>query len=882
MRYSSYIMSNLHPIEGRLQDIKLEDILNNPGLNRIYSQIIEEPLLAKENKKKLFDDGIESLKSSNEGLLNYLKLSQKMIKNLSKEEKILHENLILSDLPNVHDLSQVVSEDYLNLVGDILTNLSKRRMQAFTMESYLIEMITRPFLKNDFLKDKQLIGRYLTLINDFTDGEFNANVSRVMESIPLLLNSDVEPPLLKKYIGYMKQIDRQYNSAQKFSTGIDFLAMPLIDKEIAEEMSFENKFNEINLDLYYSVTSDFLKKDINYGEIVMRDLSTIIQLRENHIDDYVNFMHNLMNYSEDNVLNGVRDISHNFYKLKEDIIPQFVDDVIFSTKMLGYLDQEFVDGYMRLLLGEDLPIEQKTRTEKTLELILDQRQIIKEAKEEVYKSLYKQQKRFNEEKIKEGRVWDISQLSRLWYKGRQKAEAILKAIEPKDNSTLVGFINRVIDDYKRKIQQKHLEAGIESEPFNLNLIDLGCGDGTKAIEIIKSLKEKVDNINLRLVDNSKEMLNKARINAYLNGLESDIFEYNLEDLIDSRIIEHSPFFSSGDSPLRYRILEPEVDFKQLKFVPTGRIDCRSILDQRDSSRFKEISPVVYLFLGQTLGNFSDTNGLLSSLISLLNPSDLIVIEVDVRKDFEKYLKSEEFMKLFLLDLGLNPDLILDELGKSSYEIILHSGRDNSNVLEAYFSLNSDVILTNNKDLIFKEGDKIKVGFSKEFNPSYFRNYFQGVCEPISIIHQNSMTADSVFLCNSNISHLYKNHLFKSDSKLFVCYAGMGLINIPKQIEKIRYTEKIQNKYLFFDREKIEGKLGLLGLDPLDYRVQGVSSKQEYVGVYLMARDKDLSFGGKSFKLKKGETICFYDNGKIKVKDSDLYKRYKINPFRKRK
>ena len=869
--------------------IGLESIVNNIELNRIYSQIIEEPIFEEKDKKKIFDEGIEELGLSEDQCFNYLKLSQKIIHNFSMDEKSRDDGRFLFNLPPINYLSQVVSENHLNIVADILTNISKRSILPFSRDYSMIEIMAKPFVMDNFLKDESSITKYFTLMKDYTAGKFNLNLWDTMMSIPKLLNSDVEFSLLKKSIGYLCKLDEDYGLVDKriverFRTGLDFLAMPLLYEDAAEEMGFENKFNETNLDLYHNIISDSLKQDPNYGVIITRDLPTIMQLHENHIDNYIQFMKHLMENSKGESFESIENISRDFHKLNGDIIPKYVDDVIFSTRMLGYLDQEFVDGYMDLLLGKDLDIEQKTKTEKTLGFILDQRQILKETKEEVYTSLSEQQKRFEEDGITKERVWDISQLSRLLYVGKQKAESILGVIEPKDNHALITFINKVMADYKTQIQQKCVEYDIQFDSFNMDIIDLGCGDGKKAIEIVKSLKGKVDDINLKFVDNSQEVLNKARLNAYIKQIDSEIYEFNIENLIDLRNLEGIPYFrNKSDGLADFKIRGYGYDFKQINFISKGRTNRDVFLNGELSNKDKEINPSMYLFLGQTLGNFSETDNLFSSLIGLLNPYDLFVIEVDLKKDIERYLKSEKFMTSFLGDLGIKEDLIIDENRKSSYEIIMRDSKNKSTDLETYFTLNSNLNLKNGAvDIGLKKGDKIKTVLSKKFNPFFFRQYYHDIFEPSTIINlSKDSTKTNLDSYHSNISRLYKNHFVDNDSKLYVCYSGLGLQNIPKQIEKIESAKDIEHKYFFSgDEEKISKRLTLFGLDKEDYSIDPISLRQDYKLNFLMANDKTVSFNGKTFNLEQGDSIGSYDNGKIKVRDSDLYRKHKINPFRK--
>ena len=85
------------------------------------------------------------------------------------------------------------------------------------------------------------------------------------------------------------------------------------------------------------------------------------------------------------------------------------------------------------------------------------------------------------------------------------------------------------------------------ENFNypINIIDLGCGSGCIGL----SLKKKLDNANVTLLDISKDALNVARENANILGCDVNFIESDMWDKVDGKydvIISNPPYIRNDE------------------------------------------------------------------------------------------------------------------------------------------------------------------------------------------------------------------------------------------------------------------------------------------------------------------------------------------------
>jgi uncharacterized SAM-dependent methyltransferase len=265
------------------------------------------------------------------------------------------------------------------------------------------------------------------------------------------------------------------------------------------------------------------------------------------------------------------------------------------------------------------------------------------------------------------RVWNIAD-SKLWYLTPEQAQAYLDLEKSQDYERDVIqkeiiLINENIDEILRKVG---------NSPFNI--IDLGCGDGKKAVLFINHLKGK---INLRYcpVDISGYMVEKAitRIREIGAG-EVVQFQWNISD------------------------------FENIENIA-------SLLRQ---GKYKSN---LYLLLGNTLGNF-EINELLYEIRSSMKEGDLLLIGNGLdNRNVDEIIKSyynpevNNFLKRILLQVGLEED-----------DIKLGVRFKNSRVELYYTLLKEKRILFQDKAIGFSRGDQIIVAISYKYDKNDFMTF----------------------------------------------------------------------------------------------------------------------------------------------------------------
>jgi uncharacterized SAM-dependent methyltransferase len=262
------------------------------------------------------------------------------------------------------------------------------------------------------------------------------------------------------------------------------------------------------------------------------------------------------------------------------------------------------------------------------------------------------------------RVWNIAD-SKLWYLNPEQSQAYLDledSVEYKKNviQKEIDLINQSTDEIIDKVKEE-----------NLNIIDLGCGDGKKAVIFVEQLKGK---IKLRYcpVDISSYMVEKAleQIKKVDAG-EVVEFQWNISD------------------------------FENIENI--------SIL-----LRQGEFKKNLFLLLGNTLGNF-EINELLYEIRSSMKGGDFLLIGNGLdNRNPEEVLKSynTDEVNEFLIHIPL-------QLGLSREDIKLGTRFTNSRV-EVYYTIqNSKKIKFQEKEVSFNKGDQILVSVSYKYNKEDF-------------------------------------------------------------------------------------------------------------------------------------------------------------------
>lgn len=283
---------------------------------------------------------------------------------------------------------------------------------------------------------------------------------------------------------------------------------------------------------------------------------------------------------------------------------------------------------------------------------------------------------------KEGdaRVWNIAD-SKLWYLTPEQAQSFLDLESSEDYQKDViqkeiDLINENIDEFVNKVGKD-----------NLNIIDLGCGDGKKAVIFIEHFKGKVK-LRYCPIDISGYMVNKAM---------EKIKKLDIEEVV----------------AVQWNIS----DFENVENI---------VLLLRQRGFGKNLT----LLLGDTLSNF-EINGLLYEVRSSMEGGDLLLIgnSLDNRRP-EDILKSYNAKEIneFLIHIPL-------QLGLSRKDVRFNTRFRNSRA-ELYYTIrNKKVIKFQGKEVIFNKGDQILVlvsyKYTKEDFASFLNLYFDDVTIKVS-------------------------------------------------------------------------------------------------------------------------------------------------------
>lgn len=264
------------------------------------------------------------------------------------------------------------------------------------------------------------------------------------------------------------------------------------------------------------------------------------------------------------------------------------------------------------------------------------------------------------------RVWNLAD-SKLWYLTPEQSQAFLDLERSEDYQKDV--IQKEID-----LINKNLDEILEKFHEPINVIDIGCGDGKKALIFIDKLKNK--RVRYCPIDISSYMVNKA-----------------LERIRKSDAVEEVVEFQWNIS-----------DFENLENIA-------ALLRQGEYKRN------LFLLLGNTLGNF-EINELLYEIRSSMKGGDILLIGngLDNRRG-EEILKSyntkevHNFLKYLPLQIGLQEN-----------EIEFGTRFANSRVEIYYTILKNKKIQFQNKQLFLNKDDQIMVSVSYKYNREDFISF----------------------------------------------------------------------------------------------------------------------------------------------------------------
>ncbi|MDH3353002.1 MAG: L-histidine N(alpha)-methyltransferase [Nanoarchaeota archaeon] len=278
------------------------------------------------------------------------------------------------------------------------------------------------------------------------------------------------------------------------------------------------------------------------------------------------------------------------------------------------------------------------------------------------------------------RIWNIAD-SKLWYLKPEQAQAFLDLESSNDYKKDV--IQKEIDLINNNIEEMLSKIGKD----NLNIIDLGCGDGKKAVIFTEHLKGKMK-IRYCPVDISGYMVEKAlkKVRGADVG-EVVEFQWNISD------------------------------FENVENIST-------LLRQG------EYKKNLILLLGNTLGNF-EINELLYEIRSSMKGGDFLLIGNGLdNRDSKEVLKAYDNQYLDKMLIKTLTQIGLEE------NILEYGTRFRNSRIEMYYTIKEDCSISFlGKEVQFNIGDQIIVAVSYKYNKedfmSFMNLYFDDVMPNIS-------------------------------------------------------------------------------------------------------------------------------------------------------
>jgi len=274
--------------------------------------------------------------------------------------------------------------------------------------------------------------------------------------------------------------------------------------------------------------------------------------------------------------------------------------------------------------------------------------------------------------------WDVAQRKFLYLTAEQSKSFLgLRKFEVYRKQ----IIDRELDLIKENSSK--ISEDIGDKPFNL--VDIYCGDGTKACELIKALGDDVKirycpvNVNKYLVDLAAENIKKA-------GFEN--------------VLEIHPIISDGD-PITLRNLEKEI-------------------------KTSEFDRNVVLLLGTVLASY-EINDYLFEISRNMKKNDYLLIGNGIRVG-ERLVEIEKYKSKPLNDWFIH---LVKELGLDESDVEYDAQFGNSRI-EMFYRLKIDKTIEHSgKKIELKKGDEILTTvlykyFEEEFD-KFCKMYFSEVC-----------------------------------------------------------------------------------------------------------------------------------------------------------
>lgn len=274
------------------------------------------------------------------------------------------------------------------------------------------------------------------------------------------------------------------------------------------------------------------------------------------------------------------------------------------------------------------------------------------------------------------RIWNIAD-SKLWYLTPVQSQAFLDLEKSTDYQKEV--IQKEIDLINKNMGEVVKKVGGE----NINIVDIGCGDGKKAVLFIE--KFGLEHVKIRYcpIDISNYMVTKA-----INRIK----KLNIEEIIE----------------FQWNIS----DFENLENV------ANLIKSQKSGKN-------LFLLLGNTLGNF-EINELLYEIRSSMESGEVLLIGNGLNNsNIEDIIKSYNTSDVYNFLIHL-----LTQLGFEQSDLEFNVRFENSRV-ELFYTVKDNVKISFlDKNVYFNKGDQIIVSVSYKYDKDEFKSllnlYFDDV------------------------------------------------------------------------------------------------------------------------------------------------------------
>jgi len=215
----------------------------------------------------------------------------------------------------------------------------------------------------------------------------------------------------------------------------------------------------------------------------------------------------------------------------------------------------------------------------------------------------------------------------------------------------------------------------------LNVIDIGSGNGMKAVVVLEGVRQKFSRLNYIGLDYSRELLQIATryIATQLGELDATTYQIDFEAKAFPEIVEKA----------------------------------------RRGTGF----PSLLLFLGHTLGNPCHRQQVLTNIAASLGQDDLLLIGVELYRPYQvnsllEHYRNESFYQAIFAQLTFAGFQREDGL----LEVLFNETTRN---VETYFRLNRNVTVqvSPSESIQFKEGDKLLIFLSHKFDEIELQEMF---------------------------------------------------------------------------------------------------------------------------------------------------------------